>query len=263
MKLKHLLMIYGAFLANTNVNAANIAALNEQTQNPVAALTTVPLQNNWTFKIGPEKRTQYVLNVQPVIPKQININWNLITRIVMPVVSQPQMAANVPGDFGIANTGFSFFFSPINNHDFIFGLGPIITVPATSHALGSSKFGAGPTIVALVQKNLWTVGALVNQVWTIGGTKDANSINSLFVQPFISRSFWQSWNFAFTSETTVNWNRHGVEKWTIPLDIVIVKLFTVGKQIMSLGAGPRYFPLLSGVHSKWGGRIVLSFLFPN
>ena len=250
-------------MACFDVFAANIASLNQQTQNPVAALTSVPFQNNWTFKVGPEKRTQYVMNLQPVIPKQINSKWNLITRMVMPVTSQPRMAANVPGDFGIGNTGFSFFLSPINNSDFIWGIGPVISVPATSRNLGSSRFGLGPTIVALVQKNEWTIGVLANQIWTIGGTDAPNGINNLFVQPFISRSFWQSWNFAFTSETNVNWNASGVQKWTVPIDFVIVKLFTIGNQVMTLGAGPRYFPLFAGTHSKWGARVVLSFLFPT
>lgn len=243
--------------------AANLSELNQQIQNPVAALTSVPFQNNWTFRVGTENRTQYVMNLQPVIPRQINTNWNLITRMVLPVTSQPRMAATVPGDFGIANTGFSFFLSPINNSDFIWGVGPIIAVPATSHALGSSRFGAGPTVVGLVQKDAWTLGVLMNQIWTIGGTHAPNGINALFVQPFISRSFRQIWNFAFTSETTVNWNASGKQKWTIPIDFVVVKVFTVGQQIMTFGAGPRYFPLFAGTNSKWGGRIVLSFLFPN
>jgi hypothetical protein len=247
----------------TNAYAEDLSDLNKQTQNPVAALTSVPFQNNWTFKVGPEKSTQYVMNLQPVIPKQINKNWNLITRMVMPVTSQPRMTTTIPGGFGLSNTGFSFFLSPINNSDFIWGVGPIIATPATKRALGSSRWGLGPTAVALVQKDSWTVGALVNQTWTLGGTKGPNGINSLFVQPFISRSFWQTWNFAFTSETTVNWNASGSQMWTVPLDFVIVKVFTVGKQVMTLGAGPRYFPLFSGVHSKWGARLVVSFLFPN
>lgn len=262
MKLKYIMPLL-SILTCANTFAANLAELNQQTQNPVAALTTVPLQNNWTFRVGTENRTQYVMNLQPVMPTQLNARWNLITRMVMPVTSQPRMVPTVPGDFGIANTGFSFFFSPINNSDFIWGIGPIITVPATSHALGSSKFGAGPTAVALVQKNLWTIGLLINQTWTIGGTHAPNGINTLFVQPFISRSFWHTWNFAFTSETTINWNASGKQKWTIPIDFVVVKVFTIGQQVMTLGAGPRYFPLFAGVNSKWGARVVLSFLFPN
>lgn len=257
-----MLWIAGLCLA-ANATADNLAALNKQTQNPVAALTSVPFQNNWTFNVGPEKQTQYIMNLQPVIPKQINANWNLITRMVMPLTSQPRMSATVPGDFGISNTGLTFFFSPINNSDFIWGVGPIITLPATNRDLGSSRWGMGPSVVALVQKNLWTVGILANQTWTIGGTRAPNGINNLFVQPFISRSFWTSWNFAFTSETNVNWNASGKQMWSVPLDLVVVKLFTVGKQIMTLGAGPRYFPLYPGSGSKWGARVVISFLFPN
>lgn len=253
----------GGLILATNSFAANLASLNQQTQNPVAALTTVPFQNNWTFRVGPEKKTQYVMNLQPVIPKQINANWNLITRMVMPVTSQPKISTNIPGDFGISNTGLSFFFSPISGGNFIWGIGPIVTLPATSRALGSSRFGLGPSLVALMQKDSWTIGTLVNQTWTMGGTKTPNGINNLFIQPFISRSFWQTWNFAFTSETNVNWNASGKQMWTVPIDFVIVKVFAIGKQVMTLGAGPRYFPLYPNSSPKWGGRIVVSFLFPN
>ena len=42
--------------------------LAKKTQNPVADLISVPLQNNFNFSAGPKDATIYVLNVQPVIP---------------------------------------------------------------------------------------------------------------------------------------------------------------------------------------------------
>ena len=42
--------------------------LAKETQNPVANLISVPFQNNFNFGIGPNDATQWVLNVQPVIP---------------------------------------------------------------------------------------------------------------------------------------------------------------------------------------------------
>ena len=47
---------------------------------------------------------------------------------------------------------------------------------ATDRRLGTSEWGAGPTAVALVQKGPWTVGGLVNQVWTF----DGGDINQTF-----------------------------------------------------------------------------------
>ena len=47
---------------------AQAEALQKATQNPVANLISVPIQNNSNFNIGPYNRTQDVLNIQPVIP---------------------------------------------------------------------------------------------------------------------------------------------------------------------------------------------------
>ena len=57
-------------------------ALQKATQNPVASLISVPIQNNSNFNYGPYNRTQDVLNIQPVIPAKLNAKWNLITRII-------------------------------------------------------------------------------------------------------------------------------------------------------------------------------------
>src|SRR5215469_8284192 len=54
--------------------------LQKATQNPVASLISVPIQNNSNFGIGPFDRTQGVLNIQPVIPMRASENWNLIIR---------------------------------------------------------------------------------------------------------------------------------------------------------------------------------------
>jgi len=55
-------------------------ALQKATQNPVASLISVPVQNNNNFGVNPGYRTQDVLNIQPVIPIGISKDWNLIVR---------------------------------------------------------------------------------------------------------------------------------------------------------------------------------------
>jgi hypothetical protein len=59
---------------------ADTEKLQKDTQNPVASLISVPIQNNANFNIGPANRTQDVLNIQPVIPIGISEDWNLIIR---------------------------------------------------------------------------------------------------------------------------------------------------------------------------------------
>lgn len=252
------------------VFADSAADLNKQTQNPVAALISLPFQNNWTFDQGPESKTQYILNIQPVIPVQLNKNWNIITRTVMPIVSQPLMAPGVNGAFGLANTYFTTFLSPINNSKWIWGVGPAFVLPtSTTRALGSNKWGLGPSAVVLTQQSVWTVGVLANQVWSFGGANvlpaatHAQQYSLMLFQPFIAYSFWQAWNITFVSETTYNWLGAAGHCWTVPLDLVISKVITIGTQALSLGAGGRYFAVTPADKPAWGARLVVSFLFPT
>src|SRR5215472_19016828 len=69
------------------------AELVKQTQNPVADLIAVPFQNNFNFEAGPKHNHMiYLLNIQPVIPIHITENWNLIARIIQPVINLPSLA---------------------------------------------------------------------------------------------------------------------------------------------------------------------------
>ena len=63
--------------------------LREAAQNPIADLISLPFQNNTNFDIGYTDNTQNVLNIQPVYPIHLNPDWNLITRPILPVISQP------------------------------------------------------------------------------------------------------------------------------------------------------------------------------
>ena len=68
--------------------------LAKKTQNPVSDLISLPFQNNTNFNIGPLEGTQNILNVQPVWPFSLSEKWTVITRTILPVMSQPAM---VPG----------------------------------------------------------------------------------------------------------------------------------------------------------------------
>jgi opacity protein-like surface antigen len=63
--------------------------LAQKSQNPIADMVSVPFQSNTNFNAGPFNRAQEVLNIQPVVPLHIDANWNLISRTIMPVISQP------------------------------------------------------------------------------------------------------------------------------------------------------------------------------
>lgn len=145
-------------------------ALAKAAQNPVASMISVPLQNNFNFGVGPKNTTQYILNIQPVIPISINEDWNLITRTIMPIINQPSPAAGVSGAFGLGDINPTVFLSPAKSGEIIWGVGPTMTFPtATDSLLGSGKWSAGPAVVALTIQGPWVIGALANQQWSFAG----------------------------------------------------------------------------------------------
>jgi hypothetical protein len=98
-------------------------------QNPVGNLISLPFQNNTNLRFGPEKGTQNILNIQPVIPISVNNEWNVITRTIVPVVSMPPL---FPGDDrtnGLGDTQFTAFLSPASPGKWIWGAGPILQIP--------------------------------------------------------------------------------------------------------------------------------------
>ncbi|WP_373396114.1 hypothetical protein V8V91_15920 [Algoriphagus halophilus] len=64
-------------------------------------------------------------------------------------------------------------------------MGPALLLPiGTNDFLTTKKFGMGPTAVALKQSNGWTIGGLINQVWSVAGNEDRPDVSQMFVQPF-------------------------------------------------------------------------------
>ena len=90
----------------------NVDDLARAVQNPIANLISLPFQNNTSFEFGTEEKTQNVLNIQPVVPVSLNEEWNLITRTILPVVSQPELLPGQDRENGLGNTLITGFFSP-------------------------------------------------------------------------------------------------------------------------------------------------------
>lgn len=78
-------------------------------QNPLAAMVTLPLQANYNTGVGVNDRTLFNLNVQPVVPIT-GEDWNVIVRAIIPFNSVPQGATD--STFGIGDTNLSMFWTP-------------------------------------------------------------------------------------------------------------------------------------------------------
>jgi hypothetical protein len=97
--------------AHAEMNAEELAKL---AQNPVGNLISVPFQNNTNLNFGPEKGTQDILNIQPVVPIELDKDWNIITRTILPVIWMPALSPDMGSKNGIGDIQFSTLLSPAN-----------------------------------------------------------------------------------------------------------------------------------------------------
>jgi hypothetical protein len=229
----------------------------------VASLISVPFQSNFDFNGGPDHdKWRYTLNVQPVIPISISEDWNLIMRVIMPVIYQEALSSGMDSNFGLGDTTPSFFFSPKRPvHDWIVGAGPVFLLPtATDTALGSGKWGAGPTAVALQQRGPWTYGILANHIWSFAGDDDRPSVNSTFLQPFLAYNTKTGTGLTLQTESTYDWNTH---QWTVTIGLFVSQVLKIGNQPISLNLGPRYYAEGPSGSPEWGVRFTVTLLFPK
>ena len=236
-------------------------------QNPVANLINIPFQNNSNFNFGPEEKTQNVLNIQPVIPVSINEDWNLITRTIVPVISQPELGPNVGSQHGIGDTVFTAFLSPAKPGHWILAAGPVVQLPThNSKELGNDNWGMGPSFLALHLDpgNPWVYGVLMNNVWSL--TKDKGndgSYNGGLLQPFVNYNFKGGLYVKSAPELTVDWKARSSDQWTVPLGGGVGKILHFGKLPLNSSIEAYYNVEKPEFGSDWTLRATLTLMFPK
>jgi hypothetical protein len=243
------------------------AALAKAAQNPIADMISLPLQNNTNFDVGPLKKTQNILNIQPVLPFGLNEDWNVITRTIVPVISQP---ASVPGqdrENGLGDIQFSAFFSPKKAvNGWVWGVGAIAQLDtATDDRLGQGVWGLGPTAVALHLGKTWVYGALVNNVWSVSEDEGRSKVNQMLVQPFVNYNFADAPGryLTFAPVITANWKADSGQKWLVPLGLGIGQIMRFGQQPVNLQASAYYNVERPDNAATWQLRLQVQFMFPK
>ena len=227
-------------------------------QNPLANVISLPFQNNTNFNLGPYDRTQDILNIQPVIPF---FNGRLITRTIIPLIWQPEMAPSGTY-FGLSDIQLTAFYSPVTK-GFNIGVGPIIVFPAGSGSLGSHKWSAGPSLVILVIPGHWVIGLLANNIWSFAGNSDKSDINQMLVQYFINYNLPKGWFLSSAPTITANWMEAKENQWTVPFGITAGKLVKFGKLPVNLSVGGFYNAVKPDFASDWTVRVVASLMLPT
>ena len=183
-----------------------------------------------------------MLNVQPVVPITINEDWNLISRTILPLVSQSDLYPGAGSQSGIGDIVQSVFFSPKapTAGGWIWGAGPVLLLPTGSDdLLDDGQVGRrARRPCCSSRQGPWTYGALANHLWSFAGGDDRRDVDATFLQPFLSYTTPTAWTVALNTESTYDWEG---EQWSVPVNCVVTKVTKVGSQLISVGGGVRYW----------------------
>ena len=259
-------------------------SLAKAAQNPIASMSSLPIQWNstpstqWAPRLpipgtvptryvkAEPNQTVNVVNVQPVIPFSVSKSLTLVTRTIVPLISQPWANGSSIQSLGDINP--SVFFVPTLKGNFTVGVGPTMVIPtATDQRLSSKRWSAGPTGVLVYTKGPIVAGGLINNIWSFSGD-GGRDVNKMLIQPFLNYNLPKGWYLTSSPIITANWNHPDNKGWTVPVGIGVGRVFVVGTQPINASLSAYYNAVKPEVGGQellgdWTFRAQVQFLFPK
>ena len=265
-----IILVWGACLLLTPSAALAQSApeeLRKIARNPFAHEIKLPLEEDFTFNQGPFNRNANSLAIDPVIPLAITGDWVLVTRIVATALAyQPNSLARSGRTTGIGDTTASFFLSPARPGKRIWGVGPAVLIPtASSNQLGSGKWGIGPSGAVLTEPEWGSVGALVQNIWSIAGSSNRPSVNQLQLEPLFSFNLPRGWYLTSNPTIIADWTQPTSQRWLVPIGGGPGRSFDIGKQAVDSNLTFYWNAVRHGnpVSPQWQLNLEFTFLFPK
>jgi hypothetical protein len=228
-------------------------------QNPIAHLINLQYQHNFEFKVGPQNGFRYLLNIQPLIPFHLGKKWSLITRTIIPVISQIGLS-DPTGETGLSDIVLNTYISP-KEFPFVFGIGPSILFPvATSSSFGTHSWAAGPTIALLKQLGSFRIAAIPHHLWS-GLRKDNDRIiNLTVIRSYLTYVNKSRTTFGIFSESIKDWD---AGTWNIGITPTIGQLTKLINQYVDLSIGIKYYIIAPDQAPQWGIRFTIVEVIPT
>jgi hypothetical protein len=250
--------------SHTEKSADHTEVLQKTTENAVASIMSVPIENKSDFNMGPFGRSQNIVNIKPLIPMQLSKQWRLIARIIQPIRWQSYLSRREGGEFGLGDMNPTFFLSPAPRGTLAWGAGPTFIIPtATDRILGQGKFSIGPEFAFFLQPGHWTYGILISNVWSVAGSRGRANVNQMQLQYFLTYRLGNGWDITTSPIISANWNASPGNVWTIPFGGGPGKIVHFGSQPAKVSARFYRNSMRPSGASPWGMRLQIEFLFPK
>ena len=273
MKYSFLFLAMTAFSANvwTAEEEANGGDLRSAVQNPISSLISLPFK--FTYDSGASNGDAFIMTIQPVIPVTVG-DWNLVNRIIMPVgnvdgaIPGPNNPNPAPGDggsaSGLGDTNYSVYFSPVKYGKVIWGAGPSLNLPTASEdQLGSGKWSAGVTGVALTVPKWGSMGILGRHLWSFAGESNRQDVNQSLIEPFLNYNLDNGWFLLTDLVITANWEASNSNTWTVPLGGGFGRVFKLGNQAINSRLEAYYNVVQPTGAPEYAVNFTWQFLFPK
>ena len=121
----------------------------------------------------------------------------------------------------------------------------------------------GPSVVALVQPGNWTIGALVNNVWSLAGSGGRAAVNQMTLQYFANYNLKKGWYLSSSPIITANSKASSGNVWVVPFGGGVGRIMKFGFQPVNLTVQFYGNAVYAEHGSPWGMRFQLAFLFPT
>lgn len=249
------------FLVATAYAQESKEELAKAAQNPLANIMSFPFQDDINFGYGPDNdRTQNVLNIEPVIPL---MDGRIITRTILPIVTQPDFSESSGATTGLSNVQFTAFYAP-KAKGIIWGVGPIVSFPAHNSDFGSKKWSIGPSIVVLKMSKKWVYGTVINNTFSFAGPSDAADVNSFYSEVFANYNLADGLYVNSAPVITANWEAEKGQQWVVPIGAGVGKIVKLGGKLpLNLYAGYYYNVICPDFGPKSQLRLQATILLPT
>jgi hypothetical protein len=252
----------------------------EESMNPLSTVISVPFENNTLFNIGPSESTSNILNVKPIFPVSAG-DWNLINRLIVPIVYAEgqdflvpdddfSFGGGNPGSFGIGSASglgditYQGFITPKKTGEVAWGLGGSLVMPThTKDRFGSDKWSAGPAAVMFTTPGNWVLGMIIENVWSFAGDSDAGDVNVFSAQVAVNYRLKKGWYLTSAPLFSANWEAEKGNRWTVPLGGGIGRVFKLDKKAIAVDVGAYYNVEKPRFANDWYSQILVNFLFPK
>ncbi|QQY81592.1 hypothetical protein JJL45_11730 [Tamlana sp. s12] len=261
--MKHFLFILLiAITSNTLAqDHSNITKAAEHATNPLAFVTKLQFQPNYTMKDNGGDQLVMISRIMqpsktiglPFIKSKDPSKIYTIYRLEAPVASQtfPNNAGNATGLSDLILIDVIAF----KQKKGLFGVGPVLIMPtASSEYLGSGKWSTGLAGVYMTKAFGLTLGILGQQFVTFAGDSERQDQNYMLFQPIITKIFKKGYFMNFSPIMKFDWDN---DDYNIPLGVNFGKAFAknlsmfIGAEYVVSGPGQGDFTIRLNINAMF------------